>query len=137
MRSGREVDIKIAEEVFGHEVFVKNRILHERTQKEDRPLHPYSKGMTWAWEVADKMKISLVPVEGDQWFAFAASNDGWETLETFLNFLRSGDFDRCGAAISTNPAEAICKAALVVIEKQLISNHSNLTPSVPESPTIN
>ena len=137
MRSNREIDIKIAEQIFGYEVFTKNKVLYERTLKEDRPLHPYSKDMAWAWEIAEKMKISLVPIEGDQYFAFAASNDGWTSLDAFLEFLKKGNFDLCGAAVSTNAAEAICKAALVVLEKQNFNSEGRLTLSVPENPAIN
>ena len=137
MRSNRDIDIKIAEQIFGHEVFTKNRLLYERTEKEDRPLHPYSKDMAWAWDIAEKMKISLVAIEGDQWFAFAASNDGWPSLDAFLEFLNKGNFDLCGAALSTNAAEAICKAALVVLDKQSFNSEGRPTPSVPENPTIN
>jgi hypothetical protein len=126
MRPGREIDVKVAEQVFGYEVFVKNRILHERTEKGDRPLRNYTKEIEWAWLVAEKMRISVVAIEGNQWFAFAASNEGWSGPDAFLTHLQSGQFDLCGAAVESTAAEAICKAAVTAKHKQSLKAESAL-----------
>lgn len=117
MRPGREIDARVAKEIFGYEVWAKNKVLHEKTEAGDRPLRAYSKDMTWAWEVAAKMRISLVPIDEAQWFAFASGKSGWESPEHFLEYLRGGDFRTCGAAVGDNPAQVICEAALVANDK--------------------
>lgn len=117
MRPGREIDAMIAQDIFGYEVWAKNKVLHERHPKGDRPLKPYSKDIECAWEVADKMRISLVPIEGGQWFAFCGSK-GWTSPQDFLQYLEGGDFSECGAAAEEQAALAICKAALIANEKR-------------------
>ncbi len=117
MRPGREIDARVAQEIFGYEVFAKNKVLHESTEKGPRPLRNYSKEMEWAWKVAEQMRVSLVPIEGGQWFAFAGPSQGWENPEAFLTYLRAGDFSKCGASVNTDPAAAICEAALVAKQK--------------------
>jgi len=54
-----------------------------------------------------------------------------------LEFLKTGEFDLCGAAVMLNPAEAICKAALVAIQKLNFIHLADLNLPVPENPTIN
>lgn len=117
MRPGREIDTKIAQEIFGYQVYPKNKVLHESAPLGERPLRKYSKEIEWAFEVAKQARISLIPIEGGQWFAFAANNQGWKSPQELLQILESGDFSVCGAAVSEDPAEAICQAALVAAEK--------------------
>ena len=118
MRPGREIDAQIAVEIFGHEVFAKNKVLHERAPQGDRPLRNYSKEMEFAWEVATKMRISLIPVEGGNWFAFVAPVEGWTSPQSFLQYLEGGDFSECGAAVGESGALVICQAALKALEKR-------------------
>lgn len=121
MRPGREIDTQIAQEVFGYQVYAKNKVLHESAPLGERPLRKYSKEMEWAFEVAKHARIALLPIEGGQWFAFAASNEGWKNPSEMLQVLESGDFKNCGAAVSEDPAEAICQAALVAAKKKKIA----------------
>lgn len=118
MRPGREIDARIAQEVFGYQVIAKNKVLHETAPSGLRPLRSYSKDMQWAWLVAEKIRISIIPIENGNWFAFAGPEKGWSQPEAFLEYLKDGDFSRCGAAVGENPAQAICEAALVAHEKQ-------------------
>ncbi len=137
MESTQATDIRVAQEIFGYKVFQKETILFETTEKGDRPLSPYSQLMSCAWLVAEKMRISLVAIENSQWFAFTASNDGWPSPDVFLEYLQQGDFELCGAAVSINPAEAICAAALVAREKQKSKIELNSVPPIPENSAIN
>ena len=82
MRPGREIDTKIATEVFGHKVWARGKVLFENPAQGERPLRRYSREIEWAWEVANKMKVTLIPVENGQWFAFVGpeGKDGWSSL---------------------------------------------------------
>lgn len=118
MRPGRELDARVAQEIFGYEVYAKNKVLHEKTPQGERPLKTYSRDMEWAWPVAERLRISLIPTEGSYWFAFAGPHDGWQSPAEFLQYLEDGDFSLCGASVDENPAKAICEAALKVVEKR-------------------
>lgn len=116
MRPGRELDCSIAQEVFGNRVFVKARVLYEDAPKGARPLPEYSKKIEWAWEVAEKMSISLLPVENGAWFAMVGPEMGWSSPAEFVKTIQSGNFVESGAAVGPNPATMICLAALKAVE---------------------
>ena len=120
MRPGRELDTRIAQEVFGYKVWARAKILLENPATGERPLRPYTKEMEWAWEVAKKMNITLIPIEGDQWFAFVGpvEKHGWESPTAVLEFLAAGNFKDCGAYVGTDAPLAICMAALNATEKR-------------------
>lgn len=124
MRPGREMDTRIAREIFGHEVWATNKTLHEKTAEGKRPLRTYTKDVEYAWEVAEKLRITVLPVNGHQWFAFCAGNEGWESPQVFAEFLRAGDFKNCGAAVSEKVAVAICEAALRALDKRFVESES-------------
>lgn len=117
MRPGRELDTFIAKEVLGHPVKVKQRELWEVTPLGERPLRKFSRDITSAWEVVEKMGVTIMPVEDNQWFAFVGTGQPWKTPAEFLEFLQDGKFLNSGAAVGNNPAETICVAALKAIEK--------------------
>lgn len=127
MRPGREMDCAIAQKIFGHRVHVKKRILHEETPKGERPLRLYSKEIEWAWEVAAKMGISLIPIENGSWFALVGNKHGWKSPAEFIEYLQTGEFAKAGAAVGENAPHVICMAALTAAE--------NRTPDRP--PTLN
>jgi hypothetical protein len=112
MRPGREIDCSIAQEVFGYRVYVKKRVLYEDAEKGERPLREYTKQMTWAWEVAEKMSISLIPIEGGQWFALVGPEFGWRSPADFIQYLQEGNFVNSGAAVGPDAPMMICLAAL-------------------------
>ena len=124
MRPGRELDTRIAKEVFGHKVWAHAKVLYENAEKGDRPLRNYSKEIEYAFEVANKMKITLIPVEAEenssQWFAFTGpiEKTGWESPQAVFVFLEAGNYDNCGAAVGENPAYVICEAALRAVDKR-------------------
>ncbi|MEZ0391736.1 MAG: hypothetical protein ACAH59_05945 [Pseudobdellovibrionaceae bacterium] len=139
MHPGRELDVRVAQEIFGHEIFVNAEVLFEKSETEDRPLRNYSQEMESAWMVAEKMRVSLIPIETGQWFAFAGEK-GWASPEAFSDYLRLGDFTKCGASVNVNAAQAICEAALVAHQKQkLLENsqsesHLKIVPDKEETP---
>jgi len=137
MHPGREIDARVAQEIFGYEVFAKNKVLHETVDTGVRPLRNYSKEMEWAWLVAEKMRISIIPIEGGSWFAFVGPKQGWSNPEAFLEYLKAGDFSQCGAAVGANPAQVICEAALVANQKQKALANSepqlSVVPEIPDS----
>lgn len=117
MRPGREIDTRIAREIFGNEVWATNKVVHEKAGDIKRPLRNYTKEMEWAWEVAKKMRISLLPINDGNWFAFAAGQEGWESPQQFAEFLQAGNFQSCGASVGPDAPMAICEAALRAVEK--------------------
>lgn len=118
MQPGREIDARVAKEIFDHQVFEQDGVLHENMGSNVQPLRHYSSEMQWAWLVAEKMRVSIIPIEGGYWFAFFSQLEGWGSPESFLDFLNTGDFSKCGAAVSENAALAICEAALIANHKQ-------------------
>ncbi|HRO67625.1 MAG TPA: hypothetical protein PL182_08685, partial [Pseudobdellovibrionaceae bacterium] len=59
-----------------------------------------------------------------------------ENPQALLKYLENGDFSSCGAAVSENAAEAICKAALVAHEKRSSSSRLVEVPSDEAAPTL-
>jgi hypothetical protein len=125
MRPGRELDVQIAKEVFGYNVWAKAKVLYESAPLGERPLRAYSRDMEWAWEVAAQMKISLIPIEGGQWFAFAGTVVGWKSPAEFIKYLQSGDFVDAGAALGESAPLAICIAAIKAAEKRKQADNSS------------
>ncbi|MBC7465000.1 MAG: hypothetical protein H7256_03320 [Bdellovibrio sp.] len=132
MRAGKELNLRIATEVFGYEVKPHNGELYEFRPQGNCPLRNYSTEMEYAWEVAAFMKVTLIPIVGDHWFAFigSADNAGWESPQAVLEFLNAGVFSVAGAAVNINPCLAICTAAIKMVEKKkrLETALSELTP---------
>lgn len=124
MKPGRELNTKIATEVFGYRVFKHKGALSEDHPLGVRPLRNYSNDIQWAWEVAEKMKVCLVPVPTGEWFAFIGPEmkNGWESPKEALSFLEAGQFEGAGAAVHSNVALAICTAALNAVSKRKASS---------------
>lgn len=119
MRPGREVDTLIAKHVFNHNVVIKRKVPTEETPAGDRPLREYSKEMGAAYEVARTMNISLIPIEGGQWFALAGRKDGFASPADFIKYLGAGDFQNAGAAVTDSAPLSICLAAIRSIESRM------------------
>ncbi len=142
MRPGREVDTQIAQEVFGHKVWARGKVLLENPEQGERPLRRYSKEMEWAWEVANKMHVTLLPIVGGEWFAFIGPKDkaGWDSPQAVLQFLDSGKFGDCGAAVGSEAPWVICQAALNAIAKRKSVGETNNVVQIPatevENPSV-
>jgi hypothetical protein len=141
VRPGREIDTRIAREVFGHRVWAEKKTLFESAEKGDRPLRNYSRDIEWAIAVAEKMKMTLIPIVGGDWFAFVGPmvNQGWESPQAVLKFLEAGQFQDCGASVGNDLAFVICEAALRATEKRIAAtgevqpSADNVTELRPQS----
>jgi hypothetical protein len=118
MRPGREIDTRIAKEVFGYQIKVKNKALYEMASKGERPLRQYSKNIEWAWEVVEKMNITLIPIENQQWFALVGNSEAWKSPAEFLQYMQAGQFLDVGAAVGEEAPLTICMAALRAVENR-------------------
>lgn len=137
MRPGREIDTRIAQEVFGHKVWARGKVLYENPATGERPLRNYTREIEWAWTVAEKMKVALLPIEGGQWFAFVGPEnvDGWPAPEAMLKVLEEKNFEGCGASVGDNVAFLICEAALRALDKRKNASHvATVTPIDGERP---
>lgn len=119
MRPGRELDTMIAQHIFGHEVVIKRKIPTEVTPSGERPLREYSKEIGAAFDVAKKLNISLIPIEGGQWFALKGKEEGFSSPASFIEYLSAGNFVDAGAAVTESPSLSICLAAMKAVEAKL------------------
>ena len=120
LKAGREMDMMVATKVMGHTLHKQKHVVLESTQLGSRPLRSYSKSIEDAWEVAEAMGITLIPIEGGSWFALIGPKEGWKSPAEFLACLQAGDFLRAGAAVTDSAPLSVCLAALNAIEKSLI-----------------
>lgn len=119
MRPGRELDTLIAKHVFNHEVIIKRKVPTEVTAAGERPLREYTKEMGAAFDIMKKMNISLIPIEGGQWFALAGGNEGFKSPADFIRYLSTGDFQNAGAGVAETAPLAISLAAIRSVESRL------------------
>jgi hypothetical protein len=126
MRPGRELDTMIARHIFGHDVVVKRKIPTEITSAGERPLREYSKEIGAAFDVAKKLNISLIPIEGGSWFALAGKQEGFSSPASFIEYLGAGNFIDAGAAVTESPSLSICLAAMKAVESKLAKETEQL-----------
>lgn len=126
MRPGRELDTMIAQHIFGHQVIIKRKIPTEVTPAGERPLREYSKEIGAAFDVAKKLNISLIPIEGGQWFALKGKEEGFSSPASFIEYLSAGNFVDAGAAVTDSPSLSICLAAMKAVESKLASKTQDL-----------
>ena len=124
MRPGRELDTLIAQHIFGHEVVIKRRMPTEVTPAGERPLREYTKEIGAAFEVAKKLNISLIPIEGGSWFALAGKTEGFGSPAQFIEYLSAGNFLEAGAAVTDSAPLSICMAAIKAVESKLALENS-------------
>ncbi|RZA26050.1 MAG: hypothetical protein EOP10_04855 [Proteobacteria bacterium] len=115
----RELDLYMAQKVLGNKTYNdKNGQPREMLESgQSRPLRSYSSDMGAAWEVVEKMGISILPVE-QGWFALVGNAKGWESPADFINYLQTADFAHSGAAVGESAAATICIAAMKAIERR-------------------
>jgi len=110
---GRELDVLIAREVLGFDVEKHKKWGYvETTPDGQRPLPHYSTDIKAAWEVADAIGISLLPIEDGSWFALIGPKRGWTTPSEFFSYMQDGQFKKGGAAVAETASMAICLAAV-------------------------
>lgn len=116
-KSSREIDMFMAKEILGHDVY------HEKTGSireqlptgQSRPLRSYSEDIAAAWEIVDKLGITLLPVENG-WFALVGDKRGWSSPADFIRYLQKADFVHSGAALGDKAPMTICMAAMKAFE---------------------
>lgn len=133
MRPGRELDTLIAKHVFGHDVIIKRKIPTEVTPVGERPLREYSKEIGAAFDVAIKMNISLIPIEGGQWFALAGGKEGFVSPADFIKYLGAGNFQDAGAAVTDSAPLSICLAGIKAVESRLARQQTETQVSAESS----
>ncbi len=126
MRPGRALDTMIAQHIFGHDVIIKRKVPTEVTPAGERPLREYSKEIGAAFDVAKKLNISLIPIEGGQWFALKGKEEGFSSPASFIEYLSAGNFVDAGAAVTESPSLSICLAAMKAVESKLAKQTSEL-----------
>jgi hypothetical protein len=117
MQKGREIDSFMASRVLGHKVY------HEKTgtmreqlpSGQSRPLRAYSEDISAAWEIVEKLGVTLLPVENG-WFAMVGQKRGWSSPAEFLLYLQKADFVNAGAAVGEKAPLTICMAVMKAIE---------------------
>ncbi len=116
-KSSREIDIFMATHILGHEIY------HEKTGSvreqlpsgQSRPLRPYSEDIGAAWEIVEKLGVTLLPVESG-WFALVGDKQGWSSPADFIRYLQKADFVHSGAALGDKAPMTICMAAMKAYE---------------------
>lgn len=119
MKKAREVDILMAQRVLGHSIYYeKSGAIREKAHNgQSRPLRSYSTDISAAWELVEKLGMTLIPVAGG-WFALVGPKAAWDNPAEFLAFLQKGDFVNGGAAVGESAPLTVCMAALKVLEKR-------------------
>lgn len=117
MTKPSKLDAAISESVLGYTTnFEKNGSMRETLPNgQSRPLRAYSQDISAAWEVVQKLGISLIPVE-QGWFAMVGEGGGWKSPAEFLTFLQKGEFTKSGAAVGEHAPMTICLAAIKAVE---------------------
>jgi hypothetical protein len=119
----------IARHIFHHEVIIKRKIPTEITAAGERPLREYSREIGAAFDVAKALNISLIPIEGGQWFALAGQSQGFTSPGQFIQYLSAGNFVDAGAAVTESAPLSICLAAMKSVESKLAAQTQNLETS--------
>jgi hypothetical protein len=106
MKAGRELNIRVAEEVMGRR-FVQDEIFGDMESSNNGThgyLQPYSEDISAAWQVMEKLKPYCPRI------GFDVYSQKWEV--TFS--AREANFS-CPMVSANTAAEAICKAALLAL----------------------
>jgi hypothetical protein len=112
LKVGRELDILIAKDILGHRIEKNKKFgFLETTPLGARPMKKYSKEIDAAWEVAEHLGITLLPIQDGTWFAMIGPAKGWASPAEFLKYLQEGKFLQGGAAVAETAPLAICLAA--------------------------
>lgn len=130
---GTEVDVLIAEHVMEHTIIrQKKGGVKERTgQGMIRPLRAYSRDMNAAWEVAQRMRITLVPIGDRNWFALVGKPEGWSSPAELMQYMADNQFAEGGAAVQPTGPLAICLAALTAVQKRKAKKQKKASKKAP------
>ena len=131
MKAGRDLDKHIATHVMGHSLTQQKREHYEGTPKGTRPLRAYSSDISAAWEVVEKLGITLIPVENGQWFALVGAAERWRSPADFMQYLQTANFLQAGAAVGESAPLTICLAAMKAMENREVAAEPAHSPDVP------
>jgi len=112
IREGRELDLRIAQEVLGYAVIADGDEYYETTPRGNRLLPHYSTSMGAAWDIVERMGITLIPIADGMWFALVGHPEGWGSPADFVAYLGKGDYAEGGAAMNRSAPLSVCIAAL-------------------------
>lgn len=118
MKAGHELNVWIAENVFGSQTLSQADHTFEVTLEGSKPLPHYSTDVGAAWAVVERLGITLIPVENGHWFALVGKEVRWKSPADFMQFLQTADFVESGAAVAETPAFSICLAAYQALENR-------------------
>jgi hypothetical protein len=129
MTKSRDLDMIMSQDVLGHKVFYeKNGSIREKIMGgQSRPLRSYSQDIAAAWEIVEKLGITLLPVD-QGWFAIVGKKHGWASPAEFLIFLQNADFARAGAAVGEHAPLTICLAAMKAVENRKTDPALDVSP---------
>jgi hypothetical protein len=118
--SGRELDLLISKHVLGYGLTQASDGTHylEGAPGGMRPVRPYSTDIGAAWEVVEKLGMTVIPIEGGSWFTLVGKAEGWKSPADFIQYLQGGNFAQAGAAVAGSAPLAICLAALKALENR-------------------
>lgn len=121
MNKPRELDILMAQKVLGHQTYhEKNGAPRERLPSgQTRPLRPFATDIAAAWEIVEKLGITLLPVE-QGWFALVGEKRGWTSPAEFIAYLQTADFANSGAAVGDQAPLTICLAVMKALERRQV-----------------
>ncbi len=121
MTKPRELDVLMAQKVLGHQVYhEKTGAIRERLASgQTRPLRNYTNEIGAAWEVVEKLGITLLPVD-QGWFALVGQKKAWASPADFITYLQTADFANSGAAVGEQAPLTICLAAMKALERRQI-----------------
>ncbi len=127
MQKSRDLDLYMAQKVLGYKTFNdKSGKTHEELATGVvRPLRSYSQDISAAWEIVEKLGVSLIPVE-QGWFAMVGHAKSWESPADFMSYLQTAEFANSGAAVGETAPMTICLAAMKAVEKQEAENQETL-----------
>ncbi len=117
--NSRELDLYMAQRVLGHRTYndKTGKPFEELSSGQTRPLRSYARDISAAWEIVEKLGISVLPVE-QGWFALVGNAKGWESPADFIAYLQTADFANSGAAVGASAPETICLAAMKAVERR-------------------
>lgn len=135
--SERALDKIMAQKVLGHLVYIEQhgQVRERLPNGQTRPLRPYSSDISAAWEVANKIGVTLLPTT-EGWFALVGKEPTWRSPADFIEYLAKGEFVNSGAAVCEDGANAICLAAFRWVEAREAESEASaeIPPQNPNAP---
>ena len=116
LKAGPDLDVLIARDVMGYIFCEKHQAWTLPNRGIDFKCPPFSSSdyMEWAWQVAEKMRIAVIPIADGRWWAVVDS--GFQAKAGDFTWYER-EFNSGEACVSESAAHAICLAALKKLEQ--------------------